>query len=274
MREPLITFLSDYGHLDEFVGVCHGVIARRCPAARVIDITHAIPTYDVRAGAIALADALPYMPAGVHLSVVDPQVGAAGEGSRRAVALRTRAEDRLLVGPDNGLLALAAGRFDGVAQAVEISASRERLQPVSHTFHGRDLFAPVAAALADGEPLAAVGAPLAATSLVGFELHAARVHGRVLIAHVLRVDHFGNLILDASSAQLEQSGARVGQSLALEVAGRPFAARFGSTFEDVPAGQLVLYEDAAHRCALAVNLGSAAERLGVGPDAELRVAAA
>src|SRR6478752_7327665 len=140
MREPLITFLSDYGHLDEFVGVCHGVIARRCPAARVIDITHAIPAYDVRAGAIALADALPYMPPGVHLSVVDPQVGASDQGARRALALRTRAEDRLLVGPDNGLLALAAARFGGVAQAVEINASPERLQPVSHTFHGRDLF--------------------------------------------------------------------------------------------------------------------------------------
>jgi S-adenosylmethionine hydrolase len=100
------------------------------------------------------------------------------------------------------------------------------------------------------------------------------VQGGVLIAHVLRVDRFGNVILDASPAQLEQSGARLGQPLTLEVAGRPFAASFGSTFADVPAGQLVLYEDAAHRCALAVNLGSAAERLGVGPDAELRVAAA
>jgi S-adenosyl-L-methionine hydrolase (adenosine-forming) len=274
MREPLITFLSDYGHSDEFVGVCHGVIARRCPAARVIDITHAIPAYDVRAGAIVLADALPYMPAGVHLAVVDPQVGATSERARRAVALRTGAEDRLLVGPDNGLLALAAERFGGVAQAVEISGSCERLQPVSHTFHGRDLFAPVAAALADGERLAFVGEPLAPRSLVGLELPAARVQGGVLIAHVLRVDRFGNLILDASVAQLEQAGAGLGRSVALEVAGRPFAASFCSTFADVPAGQLVLYEDAAHRCALAVNLGSAAEWLGIGPDAELRVASA
>jgi len=154
------------------------------------------------------------------------------------------------------------------------SAIPERLQPVSHTFHGRDLFAPVAAALADGQPLESVGEPLAASSLVGLELPAARVQGEVLIAHVVRVDRFGNLILDVSPAQLEQFGARLGQSLAMEVAGRPFAARFGSTFADVPAGQLVLYADAARRCALAVNLGSAAERLGVGPDAELRVAAA
>src|SRR6478752_7140239 len=97
----VITFLSDYGLLDEFVGVCHGVIARRAPAARVIDLTHAIPRHDVRAGATVLAAAVPFLPAGVHLAVVDPGVGAAGAQARRAVALR--AEDRLLVGPDNGL---------------------------------------------------------------------------------------------------------------------------------------------------------------------------
>src|SRR5881398_432477 len=104
---PLVTFLSDYGHLDEFVGVCHGVIARLAPEARVIDVTHGIPRHDVRAGALVLRDALPYMPPGVHLAVVDPEVG----GRRRAVAVRTSADDgpeRLLVGPDNGLLSPAA----------------------------------------------------------------------------------------------------------------------------------------------------------------------
>src|SRR5437899_809502 len=99
---PIITFLSDYGLQDEFVGVCHGVIARRCPRAHVIDLTHGIPPHDVRTGALVLAGALPFVPAGVHLAVVDPGVGAAGERARRAVALRTAAEDRLLVGPDNG----------------------------------------------------------------------------------------------------------------------------------------------------------------------------
>src|SRR5271167_9630 len=100
MDRPSITFLSDYGHLDEFVGVCHGVIARRCPQARVIDISHAIPRHDVRSGALVLRDALAYMPAGVHLAVVDPEVGAVGPQARRAVALRAAQEDQLLVGPD------------------------------------------------------------------------------------------------------------------------------------------------------------------------------
>src|SRR5919199_4278280 len=112
---PVITFLSDYGHDDDFVGVCHGVIARIAPEGRVIDITHGIPRHDVRSGALVLRRALPYFPPGVHLAVVDPEVG----GRRRAVALRTHEEDRLLVGPDNGLLVPAAERFGGVAEAME-----------------------------------------------------------------------------------------------------------------------------------------------------------
>ncbi len=153
---PVITFLSDYGNDDEFVGVVHGVILKLCPEARVIDVSHGIPRQAVDLGARALLRALPYMPAGVHLAVVDPEVGA----RRRAVALRVAEEDRLLVGPDNGLLIPIAERFGGVATAVEISSSPWRLEPVSATFHGRDIFAPVAARLAAGEPLEDAGTPL------------------------------------------------------------------------------------------------------------------
>jgi S-adenosylmethionine hydrolase len=106
-QRPIVTFLSDYGLDDEFVGVCHGVIARRCPAARIIDVTHAIPRHDVRSGALTLVGALPYLPSGVHLAVVDPEVGTSGAHARRAVAVRAAATGQLLVGPDNGLLALA-----------------------------------------------------------------------------------------------------------------------------------------------------------------------
>src|SRR4051794_28628033 len=143
-----ITFLSDYGLADEFVGVVHAVIVRICPEARIIDLGHGVPRHDVITGARMLARALPYAPAGVHLAVVDPEVGA----RRRAIALRTVEEDRLLVGPDNGLLLPAAERFGGVADAVEISASPWRLEPVSATLHGRDLFPPLAPPLAPREP--------------------------------------------------------------------------------------------------------------------------
>jgi hypothetical protein len=125
---PFITFLSDYGLVDEFVGICHGVIATICPEARVIDLTHGVPRHNVRAGGLILRGALPYMPAGVHLAVVDPDVGAA----RRAVALRL-GDGRLLVGPDNGLLWLAAEAGGGVVEAVDIARSPFRLEPVSAT---------------------------------------------------------------------------------------------------------------------------------------------
>jgi S-adenosyl-L-methionine hydrolase (adenosine-forming) len=274
VRRPLITFLSDYGNCDEFVGVCHGVIARRCRQAQIIDITHAIARHDVRAGALVLADALLYMPPAVHLAVVDPDVGATGANARRAVALRAATDEHLLVGPDNGLLIPAAERLGGAVEAVEISRSPECLEPLSRTFHGRDIFAPVAAALAAGQPLAAVGEPLEVQGLRPMHLPNARVEDGTLRTHVLRADHFGNLILDATPAQLEQAGLNLTAALSVEVAGRAHRARYVSTFADVRARELLLYEDAARRVAIAVNRGSAADELRVGRDAEIVVRAA
>jgi S-adenosylmethionine hydrolase len=262
MEVPFVSFLSDYGLTDEFVGVCHGVIARRCPEARIIDITHAIPRHDVRDGALVLRDALPHMPPGVHLAIVDPSVGL-GRGARRAVALRTAAESRFLVGPDNGLLMLAAERLGGVSEAVDIAHSPERLEPVSATFHGRDVFAPVAAALAAGKTLADVGEPLPIEDLRRLALPSAHVLDGALTAHVLRCDHFGNLILDASPQQIAEADIRLGETLSVEAAGRSFAGRYASTFADVAPGELLLYADALQMAALAVNRGSAATHLGV-----------
>jgi S-adenosyl-L-methionine hydrolase (adenosine-forming) len=270
MSPPVIAFLSDYGHCDEFVGVCHGVIARRSPTTRVIDLTHAIPRHDVRTGALVLRSTLRYVPAGVWLAVVDPEVGAVGADARRAVALRT-AGGELLVGPDNGLLMPAAAQLAGVAAAVDIGRSPERLEPVSATFHGRDIFAPVAAALAAGEPLAGLGEPLAVEELRGLQLPVAQLLDGALLTHVLRSDRFGNLVLDASHEQLAAVGLRLGRALSVEAAGGGHRARYVSTFADVPAGELLLYEDGEHMAALAVNRGSAAAALGVGRDGELLV---
>ncbi|HLH14544.1 MAG TPA: SAM-dependent chlorinase/fluorinase [Solirubrobacteraceae bacterium] len=268
---PVITFLSDYGVLDEFVGVCHGVIARRCPAARVIDLTHAIPRHDVRAGAIVLRSAVPFLPPGVHLAVVDPGVSAVGRHARRSVAMRTFEQGRVLVGPDNGLLMPAAERLGGVVEAVDIGRSPERLEPVSRTFHGRDIFAPVAAAVAAGEPLEAVGEPLDPEQLRRFGLPTAHVNDDVLTVHVLRSDTFGNLILDAAHEQLTALGVRLGDTLTVSHGGAQRVARFVATFAEVTPGELLIYEDATRMVALAVNRGSAAELLGAGPDEELTV---
>jgi len=260
-----ITFLSDYGLADEFVGVVHAVIAHESPTARVIDLSHGVPRQSVLAGALMLARALPYAPPGVHLAVVDPEVGA----RRRAVALRTALDDRLLVGPDNGLLLPAADRFGWVTEAVEISHSPWRLEPVSATFHGRDLFAPVAARLAAGEALADAGTPLDPDELVRIELPKPRKgkQGR-LTAHVMVIDGFGNVQLDARPGDLQ--AARIGHPVIIGAKGP--SARYLRTFADAQPGELLLYEDAAGMLALAVNGGEAVAELGgVAPGDELRL---
>ncbi len=263
MAQPVITFLSDYGLLDEFVGVCHGVIARRCPEARVIDITHGIPRHNIDLGALTLRGALTYLPVGVHLAVVDPEVGAVGEHARRAVALRTAEGDRLLVGPDNGLLWPACELAGGAIEAVDIGRSPERLEPVAATFHGRDIFAPVAAALAAGAELDEVGEPLDVNELTVLELERAQIEGQRLRAHVLHCDHFGNVILDATHEQLAQIGLRIGQCLVVQTAAETHRARYVRAFADVRPGELLIYEDAQRMAALAVNRGSAAQLLDV-----------
>ncbi len=262
---PLITFLSDYGLADAFAGICHGVIASICPQARVIDLTHGIPRHDARAGALVLRDALRYLPAGVHLAVVDPDVGA----RRRAVAMRL-ADERLLVGPDNGLLSLAAEQGEGVVQAVEIGNSPFRLEPVSATFHGRDIFAPVAAHLAAGAPLGEAGEPFDPDELVRLELPRARADQGALVAHAVYVDTFGNVQLDASHDDLARAGLKLGRRVTL---GDGQEAQYVRTFADAAPGELIVYEDSARMLAVAVSMGSAAQRLRLAVDDELRISA-
>ena len=267
MPDPVITFLSDYGLTDDFAGVCHGVMLRICPTARIIDLTHGIGRHDVRSGAIVLGEAIAYLPVGVHLAVVDPDVGA----RRRAVALRT-ADERLLVGPDNGLLSLAAEAAGGIVEAVDIAASPLRLEPVSATFHGRDIFAPVAAALAGGAALGDAGAPLDPAQLVSLTLPGPRHEAGALVARVRYVDGFGNLQLNIGHEDLAGTGVRIGHEVLIEPDDdRVVTAQVVRTFADGDRGELLLYEDAARRLAVAVSQGDAAQRLGVGLDAELRL---
>ena len=262
MSVPVITFLSDYGLEDDFVGVCHAVIAGICPEARVIDLAHRVPRGDVRAGAVILRGALPYLPVGVHLAVVDPGVGS----DRRGVALRL-ADGRVAVGPDNGLLTPAAELAGGVVEAVSLGASPFALRPVSATFHGRDVFAPVAARLAGGAGLADAGEPVDPAGLAALALPRAEVVDGVLVAHVLYVDRFGNVQLDVEEPRFE-----VGRVMAVRFgSGRSERARYLTTFADADAGELILYEDSYRRLAVAVNQGDAASRLNIAVDDELRI---
>jgi S-adenosylmethionine hydrolase len=262
----IVTLLTDYGTEADFAGVCHGVIRSIHPEAQIVDITHGIERYSVRQGAIVLRNTLPYMPAGVHVAVVDPQVGS----ERRALALRT-ADGRLLVGPDNGLLSLAWERFGGVERAVDITRSPHRLEPFSATFHGRDLFAPVAAHLAAGAELADAGDPLEPDELVRVELPEPRTEDGALVAHALTVDSFGNAGLNVTHEQLAGSGLTLGSKVELEAGGERFLATYAQTFADVAAGEPLIYEDAYRMLAVAVNRGDAAATLGLTADSELKL---
>jgi S-adenosyl-L-methionine hydrolase (adenosine-forming) len=260
-----VTFLTDFGLQDDFVGTCHGVIKRIAPDVQVIDITHGIPPRAIVQGALVLANTVPYMPVGVHLAVVDPGVG----GPRRALALRDT-EGRAYVGPDNGLLLPAAER-GGIAEAHEIVNPEYALSPVSRTFHGRDIFSPAAAHVANGLALAELGPPIDPGALVRLELPQAEVRTNRIGASILYVDAFGNMQLNLTREHLDQADVQPGARLELELAGQRYYAIAARTFSDARAGDLILYEDSYGNVAVAMNRGNAAEMLSARAGQGLRI---
>jgi S-adenosylmethionine hydrolase len=261
-----ITLLTDYGRGDEFVGVCHGVIRTILPDAHIVDVTHGIGRHDVRHGAISLRNALPYLPVGVHVGIVDPQVGT----ERRAIAVRCQ-DGRVLVGPDNGVLSLAWERAGGVTEAFDVTRSKHRLEPVSATFHGRDVFVPVAAHLAAGAELREAGEPLEAAELQTLELPQPIVSGGSALAHALLIDGYGNVSLDLTHDHMLELGLAIGERL--EVAGPRLSteAVVVQTFADVAPGEMLVYEDAWGAVAIAINRGDAAKALEATRDSEVRL---
>jgi S-adenosylmethionine hydrolase len=247
-----ITFLSDFGLVDEFVGVCHGVMRRIAPDVTILDVSHGVPAQAVGRGALVLARALPFLPAGVHLAVVDPGVGS----ERRGVAIRTN-EGRVLVGPDNGLLVPAADGY-GIAAVRVLTNPHYHLEPVSRTFHARDVFAPVAAHLAAGAHFDDLGEEVDPAGLVRIELSRAALAAGVLRATVVAVDNFGNIEFDFGSAELAALDAAAGSQLELSIGDTRHRARAGETFADAAAGGLVLYVDSFGAAELALRDGSAA----------------
>ena len=253
MKHRFITFLSDFGLADDFVGACHGVIKRLAPDAEIIDITHGIAPQAVLQGALVLRNTLPYMPQGVHLAVVDPGVGSA----RRPVIVRDR-NGAFFVGPDNGLLVPAADRA-GIETAHELANPSYALEPVSRTFHGRDLFSPAAAHLALGVDPADLGPPLAIDALVRLDLPLASVDDGLVEASVLFVDRFGNMQLNLTRDDLERIGVVPGTRFELEFSGERYYATAARTFADARPGEIVLYEDSYRNISIAINRGSAAD---------------
>jgi S-adenosylmethionine hydrolase len=255
-----IVFMTDFGLLDDSVAICKAVMLSVDPTARIMDITHQITPYAIADGARFLHGTTPYYPAGtVFIVVVDPGVGS----KRKAVVARSK-RGHFFVVPDNGLLTLIEDR-DGIAEAREITNAEWMIGgKLSSTFHGRDIFSPVAAHIARGDDWTKVGPQL--TKLVRLDLKAAQFSPQTgtLSGEVIATDGpYGNLITNIEAAQFASLGYNLGDRVAFNLAGKPHTMRLVRTFSDVPEGDALLFIDSRGRLAIAINLGNAQEKLEV-----------
>jgi S-adenosylmethionine hydrolase len=257
VRRPIV-FLSDYGLDDEFVGVCHSVIARMAPEVPVIDLSHGIPPRDIARGAIVLADAIPYSPENaVFLAVVDPGVGSA------RLPVVVEAGGAFLIGPDNGLLSLAVDELGGPTRAFVIESDHVTLSPMSRTFHGRDVFAPAAAYIATGGSIESVGRTLDPAKLSRIPSPKATVMGGIVECRVIGIDRFGNVQLSASDDDLRHARLDSVPTLAVRMANRSLLLPMVRSFAEVPEGDMAIILDSTRRLAVTVSGGSAAGSLNM-----------
>ena len=271
MTGPLISFLTDFGLRDPRAAIMRGVVLGLVPDARIVDISHEVNKFSIRDGALLLWCALPYLPVGFHVAVVDPGVGTA----RLPVALATVRGD-VLIGPDNGLLPAAAERVGGIAAVHVLESEAHRLPVVSTSFHGRDIFAPAAAHLALGVPITDLGRAIDPAHLVGSPLRAPEIAPGELRTTVVYVDTFGNVKLAGLRADLEEAidAVRPGDPLLLAVAGRPderIRTTWQATFGDVDPGETLVYEDSYGRLCIAAAQAHAARIHGLVDDLEIAV---
>lgn len=257
MTYRTVSFLSDYGLQDEFVGVVKAVIHDIAPEATVIDLTHGIPPHDVRAGSLALARAIQYVPAGVVLAVVDPGVGTA----RRAVAVEVAGGAGVLIGPDNGLLAPAVSLAGGAGRAVSLTSTEHQLPAPGPTFAGRDVFAPAAAHLCNGVPLEALGDLVDPAGLLPGVVPLTRVEEGAVHAEVLWVDRYGNAQLNVGPEEVEAYGDRIG----LVMGDTRRTGVRAASYAEIGAGRVGLVVDSYGLLSIALDRQSAAAELRLGP---------
>lgn len=255
-----LTFLSDYGVEDAFLGVCKGVIARTSPEVRVLDVLHLVAPQDVEQGAAVLASAVPYLPVpSVHLALVDPFRATAARG----VAVRT-ADGSTFVSPDNGVTSLAWEVAGGAVVAHVLDNAALWSPTPARTFRGRDVFSPVAARLAAGMDISEVGTAVEVDELERLAVRLPTVEADHVHGEVVQVDHFGNLTLNLQRAHLEQAGITLGDEVELRCSGKSLVVPFLLTYGEVGRGRLAVCEDAFSTVTVAVNQGSAAQRLRAG----------
>ena len=263
-RFDTISFLTDYGTTDEFVGVVHSVIRQLSPEVRVIDITHEIPAHDVRHGGLTLARAAQYLAPGVVLAVVDPAVGT----SRKAIAVEVGGGESILVGPDNGLLAPAVAMVGGATRAVEITNPEFQLAAPGPTFAGRDVFGPAAAHLCNGIDLLELGPEIDPAALTPGMMPITRIEDGNLVAEVLWTDRFGNLQLNVDPEEISALGDRV----ELRFDGRARTGVRHHTYAAIPTGEVGLVVDSYGLVSIAFDRNSAADELGIGTGDEVILA--
>jgi len=260
----VITLLTDFGLRDSYVAEMKGVILRIAPNVVIVDITHEIPKFDVEEGAFHLARCVSHFPEDtIHIGVVDPGVG----GSRRGIIIE--AEGAIFIGPDNGLLAPAAEKL-GVRAVYEIKASELLPERFSEVFHGRDVFAPTAAHIANGVPPSELGVELQGyVRLPSFDVE---VEDGQLRARVIHIDGFGNVVLGATDRELELLGVRFGDLVEVEWGDRRLRMPYVRYFSAVGEGEPLLLLDSGGYLELAVNLGDASRRFGLrrGDEVSLR----
>jgi S-adenosylmethionine hydrolase len=264
LRYQHVSFLSDYGRTDEFVGVVHSVLHQMCPGVNVIDVTHDVPAFDVRAGGLTLARSAQYLAPGVVMAVVDPGVGS----RRRAIAVEVAGGAAVLVGPDNGLLAPAVAMIGGAERAVWLNDPQYHLDSPGTTFDGRDVFAPVAAHLCQGVALEELGEVIDPAGLMPGLMPVARTEDDgTVAAEVLWVDQYGNVQLNLGPDDLDPLGSHV----ELAISGARHSARRAANFTEIGAGALGLITDSYGMLAVAADRASAAEELRVAAGDEVVV---
>jgi S-adenosylmethionine hydrolase len=260
-----ITFLSDYGRADEFVGVVHSVIRSIAPDVEVVDLTHEIPPYDVRAASLTLGRAAQYLCPGVVLAVVDPGVGT----PRRGVAIEVGGGQSYLVGPDNGLLASAVAMSGGATAAAELTNPQYQLAAPGPTFAGRDVFAPAAAHLCLGVPLSELGPPVDPLSLLPGLLPLAREEAGTIIAEVLWVDRYGNCQLNVDPDDI----THLGDAVQLRWGDDVRTAARTRTYEGIDPGQVGLVVDSYGMLSVCLGRRSAAAELRMPVHTEVTLSA-
>jgi S-adenosylmethionine hydrolase len=252
-----LTFLSDLGFEDPFLGLCKGVIARVAPEVRVLDVLHSVAPQDVEMGAAMLASAVPFLPApAVHLALVDPFRTVPARG----IAVRT-ADGSIFVSPDNGLASQAWEVAGGAVEAFALDDATLWNANAARTFRARDVFSPVAARLADGLPLEQVGSAVPLDQLERLALRQASLHDDHVHGEIVQVDHFGNLTLNMQRHHVEAAGITLGDTVEIRCGGKTLQVCYTLTYGEVPRGRVALCEDSFRTMCVAVNQGSAAAQL-------------